>query len=200
MGELVKSLAHDISKTASNSEQMVTELKKDVDMALKELDRSVHERHTQSITELRRDIDVTLKELDRSVHERHSVSDNLTTHDTSSTYECLKVDIEKKIEVIRNHSVAERGRIIKAMEGERISVRKSYEELTRCLNLEHDARVRETKKMRADHSEDLAEVRRVHQDSHGQLQSMIGLESRRMEEFLETERAARVLDNQQLHE
>jgi len=201
--ELAKSLAHDISKTASNSEQMITGLKRDVDVALKELDRSVQERYTESVTELKRDVDVTLKELDRSVHERHerhSESINSRTHDASSLFECLKVDFEKKIDDIRNHSVAERGRIVRTMEGERTSVRKAYEELTRRLSMEHDARVRENKQMRADHSVDLAEVRRVHQDSHGQLQSMIDLESRRIEEFLETERAARVLETQQLHE
>merc|ERR1712137_696476 len=91
--ELAKSFAQDISKTASNSEKMVTELKKDVNVAL--------------------------KQLERSIHEHLSVSVHSAPQDTNSSLECLKADIERKLDDIRNTSVAERARIVKSLEGER---------------------------------------------------------------------------------
>jgi len=90
--------------------------------------------------------------------------------------------------------------LVKAMEEERATVRKAHEEHTRCINVEHDARVNESSEIRAFIAKGLADGRRVHQESHDKFQSMMDLENQRRLEHFESERAARALDIQQLHE
>lgn len=179
--ELAASFPEEISNNATTCQQMIADLKREVLMALKEMDRSVLARHTEAVSSLNQKMD------------------GLSERSKAETEQGFK-NAEKKLDDFRNSSLAERASILKTLEEERATVRKAHEEHTRCLNMEHEARVRENGEIRGDLSKGLSEARKVHQGSHDQFQSMMDLEHQRRQEFFETERLSRAADVQQLHE
>merc|ERR1719267_125667 len=66
----------------------------------------------------------------------------------------------------------------------------------RCLNMEREARTRETAEMRADISKTFADNRKVHGENHTRLESLIELERQSVQDLFETERSSRARELQ----
>jgi len=144
-------------------------------------------------------------ELECSFTARHVELTTMTGQQVNGHFAGLRTEVERKlremqerVEQMRTESITERNTQLKAMEEERVAYKKAHEEHMRCLNMERDARMRETAEIRADILKTLADNRKVHLENHSQLESLIELERQSGQDLLETERTSRARELQDL--
>jgi len=107
-------------------------------------------------------------------------------------------EVQERIEELRSNSITDRNNQLKAMDEERGAFKKAHDEHMRCLNMERDARMRESAEIRADFAKTFADNRKVHVESQNQVESLIALERQARQDLLEAEQAARIHELQEL--